>query len=229
MEHLHNGFTLELSPGAFPLSTDSVALSGFVSLPKKAAVLDLGSGCGTLGLLLCARFPQCTVTGVELDESAHAMALHNARVNDLEDRLTSICADLTAIPSLVPPGSYTCCISNPPYFAAGPQSKAHPTARQEVHCTLEDVFRSAGWALRYGGDFYLVHRPERFAEACSCASRHGMEVKKVCLLRHKPHDPISLTLLSCRKGGKPGLNWEEMCLFREDGTPTDDYRRLYHL
>ena len=63
----------------------------------------------------------------------------------------------------------------------------------------------------------------------SCASRHGMEVKKVCLLRHKPHDPISLTLLSCRKGGKPGLNWEEMCLFREDGTPTDDYRRLYHL
>ena len=127
------------------------------------------------------------------------------------------------------PGSYTCCISNPPYFAAGPQSKAHPTARQEVHCTLEDVFRSAGWALRYGGDFYLVHRPERFAEACSCASRHGMEVKKVCLLRHKPHDPISLTLLSCRKGGKPGLNWEEMCLFREDGTPTDDYRRLYHL
>ena len=107
MEHLHNGFTLELSPGAFPLSTDSVALSGFVSLPKKAAVLDLGSGCGTLGLLLCARFPHCTVTGVELDESAHAMALHNAQVNGLTDRLTSICADLTAIPSLVPPGSYT--------------------------------------------------------------------------------------------------------------------------
>ena len=34
MEQLHNGFTLTLCDGAFPLSTDSVALSGFVRLPK---------------------------------------------------------------------------------------------------------------------------------------------------------------------------------------------------
>jgi len=53
MEHLHSGYTLEFAPGSFPLSTDSMALAGFVRLPKNAAVLDLGSGCGTLGLLLC--------------------------------------------------------------------------------------------------------------------------------------------------------------------------------
>ena len=53
MEHLHNGFTLELCEGAFPLSTDSIVLSGFTKLPKEASVLDLGAGCGTLGLLLC--------------------------------------------------------------------------------------------------------------------------------------------------------------------------------
>ena len=50
MEYLHNGYTLEFSPDAFPLSTDSVALAHFVKLPKNARVLDLGSGCGTLGL-----------------------------------------------------------------------------------------------------------------------------------------------------------------------------------
>lgn len=152
MEHLHNGFTLELCPGAFPLSTDSVALSGFVSLPKKAAVLDLGSGCGTLGLLLCARFPQCTVTGVELEESAHAMALHNARVNGLTDRLTSICADLTAIPSLVAPGSYTCCISNPPLFCgrAPKQSPSHRPAGSTLHLGGCVPQRRLGIAVRRG-------------------------------------------------------------------------------
>ena len=55
MELLHNGYTLELADGAFPLSTDSIALAGFVKLPKHARVLDLGAGCGTLGLLLCAK------------------------------------------------------------------------------------------------------------------------------------------------------------------------------
>ena len=69
MEYLHNDFTLEICPCAFPLSTDSIALSGFVRLPKQASVLDLGAGCGTLGLLLCAKDPGCTVTGIELDEN----------------------------------------------------------------------------------------------------------------------------------------------------------------
>lgn len=229
MEHLHNGFTLELSPGAFPLSTDSVLLSGFVKPPRNAQILDLGSGCGTLGLLLCASHEDCTVTGVEIDPAAHEAALRNSRQNDLDARLGSICADITATPTFLKPGSFHCCVSNPPYFTAGPRSNACPNARQEVLCSMEDLFHSAQWALRYGGDFYLVHRPERFAEACACAARHQMEVKTLCLIRHHPTAPISLTLMQCRKGGKPGLVWQEFTLFQADGQPTEDYRKLYHL
>lgn len=55
MEQLPNGFTLNLPEGAFPLSTDSMVLSHFVRLPKNARVLDLGSGCGTLGLAAVRR------------------------------------------------------------------------------------------------------------------------------------------------------------------------------
>ena len=55
MEYLPKGYTLSLCDGAFPLSTDSMCLAHFARLPKKARVLDLGSGCGTLGLLLCSK------------------------------------------------------------------------------------------------------------------------------------------------------------------------------
>ena len=101
MEYLQNGFTLELCPGAFPLSTDSIALSGFVRLPKQAKILDLGSGCGTLGVLLCAKDSRCTVTGVEINEDAHRMALHNAQANGITSRLSSICADLKTIHTFI--------------------------------------------------------------------------------------------------------------------------------
>ena len=67
MEYLPNGFTLNIPAGAFPLSTDSMALAHFVKLPRGSRVLDLGSGCGTLGLLLCAGDENCHVTGIELD------------------------------------------------------------------------------------------------------------------------------------------------------------------
>lgn len=229
MELLHNGYTLELSPGAFPLSTDSVALAGFTKLPKQATVLDLGSGCGTLGLLLCARDKNCRVTGVELDEQAHTTALKNANTNGIEHRLTSICADIGSIPSFIKAGSFCCCISNPPYFSAGPKSKTFPTARRDDLCSMEQLMKAAAWALQYGGDFFLVHRPERLAELFACGTKHGLEAKRLRLLRHKENGPVSLILVQCRKGANPGLIWEEKCLFDSQGQPTPYYRELYHL
>lgn len=229
MESLHNGFTLTFSEGAFPLSTDSVALSGFVKLPRNASVLDLGAGCGTLGVLLCALRSDCSVTGVELDESAHLAALKNAEDNHLSSRLNSICADLTAIPSFIKPGSFSCCVSNPPYFSSGPESKTVPLARKENACTMADLFSAAGWSLKYGGDFFLVHRPERLAELFACAGKHRLEPKRLCLLRHKADGPVSLVLIQFRKGANPGLLWEEAALYNPDGTPTEYYRSLYHL
>ncbi|MDD6200297.1 MAG: methyltransferase [Firmicutes bacterium] len=229
MERLQNGFTLQIAPGTFPLSTDSMLLSDFVRLRKNASVLDLGSGCGTLGLLLCARDGGCAVTGVELDPAAHAAALENITANALNDRLFSICADLRSVSSLFSPGSFSVCVSNPPYFSGGPAGKAPANARREDCCRPVELFRAAGWSLRWGGDFYLVHRPERLAQLCACAAEAGLEPKRLRLVRHAPGRDVSLILLQCRKGAKPGLVWEEICLFAESGEPTDYYRKLYHL
>lgn len=229
MEYLHNGFTLELSEGAFPLSTDSIALAHFATLGRNAQVADLGSGCGTLGLLLCARQSDCSVIGIELDEQAHATALENAQRNGISSRLSSICADLKDIHNFLPAGSCSCCISNPPYFIAGPASKTLPLARRQDRCTTEQLFRAAAWVLKYGGDFFLVHRPERLAELFICAGKHGLEPKRLRLLRHKQGGDVTLILLQCRKGAKPDLKWEEVCLFDSLGQPTDYYRQLYHL
>jgi tRNA1(Val) A37 N6-methylase TrmN6 len=228
MEYLHNGFTLDICEGAFPLSTDSIALSGFARLPKQAQVLDLGAGCGTLGLLLCAKDPACIVTGIEVDETAHHTALKNIKNNQLSSRLTSICADLRTVPVRFPSGRFHCCISNPPYFSAA-QESANSKARHEQLCSLEDLFAAAGWAVRFGGDFFVVHKPERLAELCACAAIHKLEPKRLMLLRHKANDPISLVLLQCRKGAKPGLIIEENYLQEQDGTPSEYYRRLYHI
>lgn len=229
MEYLQNGYTLELCPGGFPLSTDSIALSNFTKLPRNATVLDLGSGCGTLGLLLCARDAGCCVTGVELDASAHEAAMQNSRRNGIEHRLTSICADLRTIPSFLAAGSFSCCVSNPPYFSSGPKSKTVPHARRDDLCSMDDLMGAAAWALKYGGDFYLVHRPERMAELFACASNHKLEPKRLLLLRHRVDSDIALILVQCRKGASPGLQIEEAALYDSDQQPTDYFRKLYHI
>lgn len=226
MEQLPNGYTLV--PDAFPLSTDSMVLAEFVRLSGNAQVLDLGAGCGTLGLLLCASNPTCHVTGIELDERAHAAALDNIRRNDLSHRMSSICADMNRIRSILPAGGFSCCVSNPPYFPAGQGGKL-PDARRETRCTPEQLFAAAAWALRFGGDFFLVHRPERLAELCACADRVGLTAKRLRLVRHRAGGALSLVLVQLRKGAKQGLRWEDCALHDACGQPTEYYRRVYHI
>ncbi len=228
METLPKGLTLEIPAGAFPLSTDSMALAAFARLPKNARVLDLGSGCGTLGLLLCAGQDGCTVTGMELEEQAHQAALANIRRNGLEDRMVSICADLRSVSERFSPGSFSCCISNPPYFSGGPESRRTPLARRQDACTPAELMASAAWALKSGGDLFLVQRPERLAELIARGAEQRLEAKRLCLLRHRAGGPVSLILLQLRKGARPGLILEEQALYTADGRPTPYYREIYH-
>lgn len=229
MEYLPKGFTLSLCDGAFPLSTDSILLSHFVRLPKKASVLDLGSGCGTLGLLLCSKDATCHVTGIELEETAHLEALENIQCNGLTARMESICADLRSVSERFSPGSFSCCVSNPPYFSGGAASRSLATARQEGSCTPDDLLRCGSRLLKFGGDFFLVHKPERLAELITTAAKYQLEAKRLCLVRHKAEAPVNLILLQLRKGAKPGLVWEEIVLHQADGSPTQIYREIYHI
>ena len=229
MEYLPNGLTLDTAEGSFPLSTDSVLLAHFARLPRNARVLDLGSGCGTLGLMLCDADANCTVTGLEIDDKAHHAALENIRRNALEGRLNSICTDLRTLPPEIVPGSISVCISNPPYFTGGPASLATPIARRDDCCTPADLMRSASAALKYGGDFYLVHKPEKLAQLIACGAAVSLEAKRLRLVRHRDGGPIALILLQFRKGAKPGLIIDEQSLFTSQGEQTPYFREVYHI
>lgn len=227
MEQLPNGLHMQWCPGSFPLSTDSMVLAHFVNLSKNATVLDLGSGCGTLGLLLCATDDTCHVTGIELTQCAHDMALHNIHANALASRMESICADLRTFTCT--PGSFSCVVSNPPFFSGGPASTQTPLARRDDCCRPDELFCAAGKAVKYGGDFCLVHKPEKLAQLIACGAAQNMEAKRLRLIRHRSGGPISLVLLQFRKGGKPGLIIDEFSLFDEHGAPTAYYREVYHM
>ena len=106
---------------------------------------------------------------------------------------------------------------------------ATPLARRDDCCSPEELCRAASQALQFGGDFYLVHKPEKLAQLIVCGAAAGMEAKNLVLIRHKDGSPINLILLQMRKGGKPGLQITEQRLFDSQGEPTAYYREVYHI
>ena len=94
-EYFSGGITMTVTDGCFRLSTDSMVLADFCRLPRGAAVCDLGSGCGALGLLLLRDHPDMRVTGLEIlpDAAAQEQAVTNSRFEQaaqLRDRLEAL-------------------------------------------------------------------------------------------------------------------------------------------
>ena len=225
IETLWNGIVLKRGP--FPLGTDSVLLSHFISLRPNRRIADLGAGCCTLGLLLGAREPSCEITGIELDDTAYAIGLENLSLNP-QIKLTLIQGDVRQIREILPAGSFDCVISNPPYFPVD-SGKVANAYRSELTLTLNRLVEAAAWLLPSGGTFALVHRPERLCDIFWEMRSHGIEPKRLQFVRHKADAPVCLVLVEGRRGGKPGLNFlPDFVEFHPDGSETESYRAAYH-
>lgn len=229
-----NWISLPRLPEQFPLGTDSVLLADFVRLPPAASVADLGGGVGTLGLLLCARHPDCRVDGVELQSPAVMAAQDAIRENGMEGRVSVVQGDLRQIADFSPAGRYDAVVANPPYFPAGngaaAASESLALARTELGCTLADVCRAAAWLLHWGGRFFLVHRPERLCDLVTELRGNRLEPKRLRLVRHRSDAPPCLVLLESRLGGNSGLTIGPDLLLRDaDGQESEEYRRIYGL
>ena len=193
-------------------------------------VCELGAGTGLLSLLLLAREPELTVTGVELQPQACALFRRTAEENGLQGRMHCLEGDLRQ--GLLPPGRFRLAVANPPYFppdagAVAPDA-ARRTARAETDCTLSQLCAAAARALTWGGSFCLVHRPDRLADVLEELRRVRLEPKRLRFVHHTAAAPPSLFLLEARLGGGVGLTVEPpLLLHGPDGGETEDVRRAY--
>ena len=92
-------------------------------------------------------------------------------------------------------------------------------AHQAQALGLQAVLSGAGDEL--GQLFGLVDQEK--------VAPHGLEAKRLRLIRHRPDGNAALILLHFKKGGKPGLSWDEQCLYTSEGEQTPYFKEVYHI
>lgn len=221
------------SQGAFRPGTDSILLAAFAGTGPAKTACDLGCGAGVIAILMAWENTGLTVDGVEIQDTSAEEARNNVHLNGLEDRVRILQGDLRCHRGFLTAGAYDVVVSNPPYFAEGrgksAPEKSRATAREERLCTLEDLAIAGAYLTRWGGSFVLVHKPERLAEVICALTQRGLEPKRLRLIQHRAMSTPNLFLLSCRRGGNPGLTVEApLVLTGEDGLDTDEIKHIYH-
>ena len=216
----------------YRFSIDAVLLAAFSAPEAGDRIVDLGTGCGIIPLILGYRHPAVSITGIEVQPELAALATQNVEANGMKERITIIRGDMRSLSIQDVSGPVDLVISNPPY-RKGRSGRVNPhpqraVARHEILATIQDVAGAAAGLLGIGGRFAIVYPTERITDLLTNLRSAGIEPKHIQTVHAKSHDPARLVLVSGIKGGRPSAAVHEpLMIFQPNGTYTDKVQTMF--
>jgi tRNA1Val (adenine37-N6)-methyltransferase len=163
----------------YRFSIDAPLLADFVQTKSTDKCLELGTGCGIISLLLSIK-PFSHIKAVEIQESLVDLARRNVRLNQLEDRISIVHADLRRFYT---DHKFDVMFSNPPYIKAQAghlsASSEKSIAKHELKCDILDIMHKTAELLKKRGRAYFIFTAKRKQEFVQAVKKSGMAIKVI--------------------------------------------------
>lgn len=216
----------------YRFSLDAVILAGHVVPNPGASVVDIGTGCGIIPLILAYRYPAIRIQGLEIQPPLAELAKENVKRNNMEARITIQCDDAARAAANMPAGRIDLVTCNPPFRqAASGRINPHPEraiARHEIKITLTGITAVAAKLLRPSGEFATIYPAARLTDLVTTLRQAGIEPKLLRMIHSRARDPAKLVLLKGYKNGRPGLAIPApLIIYHDDRTYTSEILKMF--
>lgn len=165
----------------YRVAIDPVFLGSAVNPKAEQSVLDVGAGVGAASLCLAYRVPNCTITALEIQPTYAQLALHNAQINHMSDRLQVIQANIKSLPAQLKPESFDHVMTNPPFFSKNTRAQSPVTAKaianHEIETSLNEWIEFCTRMLKPNGTFTMIHIPDRLDEILELLNNIFLNIK----------------------------------------------------
>lgn len=182
-------------------NSDSIFLYDFINgFKPKGKVLDVGAGCGIVGLLVARDNEKVELEAVEKQEALAEYASINARVNNIECKIHG--EDFLKLSENT---KYDYIISNPPFYHEGSVKSPNEmlfNARYNVNLPLDEFFKKVSRLLRPESHFIFCYDASQFALICAELEKVKLRVVDVRFIHSKIDKAASLVMLHVRNGSK---------------------------
>ena len=216
----------------YRFSIDAVLLASQTVPTAGGRVVDLGTGCGIIPLILAHRHTDIQLWGVEVQPESARLAALNVRANHLYDRIDVLNRDMRDLNAVDLGGRVDWVITNPPYrrVAAGRINldARRAIARHELKITLAEVIMCAGRLLAVAGKFAVVYPSERLVELFVRMRAAAIEPKVLRPVHSRRHEGAKVVLVEGAKGGRPGLKIAApLIVYADGGGYSDQVTRMF--
>ncbi len=198
----------------YRFSIDSVLISHFVSVLRNDRILDLGSGCGIIMLILLYRWGKRIrdIVGIEVQHNLASLARNNLQANSFQTTGRIVEDDVRNLASLIEPESFDTIVCNPPFYGPGSGRQSFNNearlARHQILATPDDFLFASALAVRNKGSVYFIYPAGQIATFITLLDKHRLEVKKLRFVYSYPQmkSDARLVLIECIKNGGKGVN-----------------------
>ncbi len=209
IDGLTRDFTIAQRKRGHRHSTDDLLTGWYAAekAPGATRVLDLGSGIGSVGLLVLWRAPpSATLTAVEAQDVSFALLERNVAMNALEKRVRAVHGDLRDV--RFAGETFDLVTGSPPYFDVNdgivPKDSQKAHARFELRGDVRDYCAAARAAMAAEARFvfcFPTAQRKRAERACDEARLPIVTARDVVPRRGAP---ALFSLFCCRRAEDPG-------------------------
>jgi tRNA1Val (adenine37-N6)-methyltransferase len=216
----------------YRFSLDAVLLAYHAAPRPGEKVLDLGTGCGIVALVMACRQSDTKIFAVEVQTELAELAVANVHQNQLGDRIEILSTDMKLVSQKMTSGPCDLVVTNPPYRRPGsgrinPDSQ-RAVARHEIKAKLQDVLQAGRRMLRTAGRFVTIYTAERTVDIISQMRAAQIEPKMIRMIHPRRDTEARLILIEGRKGARPGLNVAApLIIHADDGEYTDEVQQMF--
>lgn len=212
-------------------SLDALLLARFCPVLKQGgSVIDLGAGCGIIGLVLARVNPAASVVAIENNAEIAALAERNIQHNGLIGRASVRVADVLCLRKHFADSTFDLVVSNPPYRI--PQSgrisprAGRDVARHETTAGLADFLAAAKYLVKPSGRICFIQLPARLAEFMALAADMKLSVLRLRMIHNNAESPATMFMAELAKGRRSTPVVEPPLFVRDmDGEYSDEVWR----
>ena len=216
------------------VGVDGVLIGCWADVGGAGRILDVGTGCGLIALIMAQRAPEARIDAIDIDAPSIEEANENISDSPWPDRVKAFCCSYTDIPAVYNAcdGGYDLIISNPPYFDSGVEVAVtrREKARHQGELSPSLLLSSALRLLKKGGKVAMEVPSDIMTGLEADAHRLGYRLVGKCLVKGHKDAQYKRVLLQWTVSdmGDPitSPSTEYLTLESSPGVPTDEYRSL---
>lgn len=208
------------------VGTDATLLGAWADAGDTTNILDIGTGCGVIALML-AQKSAANILGIDIDVDSTLEAAANFAASPWRDRLSAKYTSLQKFASENGQPKYDMIVSNPPFFTSSLKntSESKALARHNDSLSFEELISFSKRILLPEGRLYMILPATEEKTIIRLAGKNELSIAKICRISAKTNRKPNRVMF-CLINGNQQFEESSLVIRKFSNKHTTEYNSL---